>query len=52
MDKKYYVVIGAILGGIIGAVIAYYLQIHMGLTTVFCFGLGFLLVERQIRDQI
>lgn len=52
MEPKYYVVIGALLGGIIGVVIAKLLDIHMGLTVVFCFGLGFLIVERQIRDKL
>jgi hypothetical protein len=52
MDVKYFVIAGAILGGVIGAVLGKVLQIHMGLTTVFCTGLGFLLVERQVRDKI
>jgi len=52
MEPKYFVVIGAVLGGIIGAVIAQLLQIHMGLTVVFFFGLGFLAVERQVREKL
>ena len=52
MEIKYYVIIGAIIGGIIGAVLGKVLQFHMGLTTVFGTGIGFLLVERQIRDKI
>jgi len=52
MQTKYYVVVGAIVGGILGALVAKTLDIHMGLTTVFGFGLGFLVVERQIRDNL
>ena len=52
METKYMVVVGAVVGGIIGAAIAKVLDIHMGLTVVFCFGLGFLVVERQIREKI
>jgi len=52
METKYYVVVGAVIGGVLGALIAKTLDIHMGLTTVFGFGVGFLLVERQIKDKL
>lgn len=52
MEVKYYVVLGAVIGGVIGAGIAKVTGFHMGLTVVFFFGLGFLAVERQIRSKL
>lgn len=52
MEVKYLVVLGALIGGAVGAAISKVTGFHMGLTVVFFFGLGFLVVERQIRDKL